>query len=96
MDEDTDIAELKELVRRNTLLAQDTNKMVHQIRRSGRWGTLFSIIWWALILGASAYSYYVYVQPYVDQIVKVYGSTQNAERQLQNFFGQYFGTTTRP
>jgi hypothetical protein len=46
-------------------------------------------------LGVSAYSYYTYVQPYVEQITKAYGSAQNFQQQVSGIFGQYFGTTTK-
>ncbi|MDB5225114.1 MAG: hypothetical protein JWL87_66 [Candidatus Adlerbacteria bacterium] len=91
---DTEIEELKELVRRNTLLSQDTNKVVHAMRRNQRWHTFVAVIWWVLIFSVSAYTYYAYVQPYVHQVLGLYDSAQGFEQQARSFFGQYFGTST--
>lgn len=96
MENDLDIEELKELVRRQAALNADTNKMVRSMRRSQRVQTFLTVLWWLLVLGVSAYTYYYYVQPYVEQIAGIYGSAQNFQSQVQGFFGQYFGTSTRP
>lgn len=96
MENDYDIQELKELVKRQAQLNADTNRVVHSLRRSQRVHTFMSILWWALVLGVSLYTYFNYVQPYVEQIVGIYGSAQDFQGQVQSFFGQYFGTSTRP
>lgn len=95
MDNDFDMQELKELVKRQAQLNADTNKVVHSMRRSQRLHSWFSILWWVIIFGVSAYTYWVYVQPYVSQIIEVYGSAQDMQQQVSGFFGQYFGTSTR-
>jgi hypothetical protein len=99
MENDFDVEELKELVKRQAALNADTNRVVHSLRRSQRWRTLASIVWWLLILAVSFYSYLTYVQPYVDELVRVYGSAQDFGHNVQGFFGQfgsYFGTSTKP
>lgn len=96
MENDMDMQELKELVKRQAQLNADTNKVVHSMRRSQRVHTFFTVVWWLLILGVSVYSYYTYVQPYVDQVVQAYGSAQSFQHQVSGFFGQYFGTSTKP
>ncbi len=95
MENDFDVEELKELVKRQAILNADTNKVVHSMRRTQRVHSLFSILWWVLVVGVSIYSYYTYVQPYVEQIVHAYGSAQDLQHQVTGFFGQYFGTSTR-
>jgi hypothetical protein len=96
MENDLDMQELKELVRRQAQLNADTNKMVRSMRRSQRVHSLISVLWWLVVLGVSAYSYYTYVQPYVAQITQAYGTAQNFQQQVSGLFGQYFGTSTRP
>ncbi len=96
MENDMDMQELKELVKRQAQLNADTNKVVHSMRRSQRVHTFFSVVWWLLVLGVSVYSYHTYVQPYVENIMSAYGSAQDFQGQIQGFFGQYFGTSTRP
>lgn len=94
MENDLDMEDLKELVRRQAQLNADTNRVVHSLRRSQRVHTFFTLLWWVLIVGVSAYTYYYYVQPYVEQIVQLYGSAQNFQGQMQELFGQYFGSAT--
>jgi len=96
MENDLELEELKELVKRQAQLNADTNKVVHSMRRSQRMHTFFTLLWWVLVLGVSAYTYFNYVQPYVEQVVGLYGSAQNFQGQVQGFFGQYFGTSTQP
>ncbi len=93
---DPEIQELKELVEKNIKMTEDTNRIVHKLRRNIWWGRLWTIVWWALVLGVSSVTYYVYLQPYVDQATRAYGSTKNFEQQVQNFFTQFahMGTTT--
>lgn len=88
--------ELKELIKRQAQLNADTNKVVHALRRAQRWRLLGSLLWWGIIFAASAYTYWVYVQPYVEQVAHAYGSAQDLQQQVSGFFGQYFGTSTRP
>jgi hypothetical protein len=95
MENDLDMQELKELVKRQAILNADTNKVVRSMRRSQRVHTFFSVAWWVLVLCVSAYSYYTYVQPYVQEITKAYGSAQGFQQQVSGFFGQYFGTSTK-
>jgi hypothetical protein len=95
MENDIDMQELKELVKRQAQLNADTNKVVHSMRRSQRVHTFFSVAWWLLVLCVSAYSYFTYVQPYVEQILHAYGSAQDFQHQVGGFFGQYFGTSTK-
>jgi len=96
MENDLDMQELKELVKRQAQLNADTNKVVHSMQRSQRLHSWIRILWWVIIFGVSAYTYWVYVQPYVEQVVHAYGSAQDFQHQVSGFFGQYFGTSTRP
>ncbi len=81
---DPEIEELKELVQKDIRLAEETNKMVVGMRRSARWGLLFQVLYWLLILGALGASYY-YVQPYINKVFEVYQSIQHNSSDSQNF-----------
>jgi hypothetical protein len=97
-DESKQISELKELVRRNIALTQETNDMVHGMRRAAWWGTILRWGWWLLIFGVSGVAYYYYVQPYVDRVQQAYthveaGAQQAADWQtkMNEFFKNIFG-----
>ena len=79
---DQEINELKELVRHNTKIAEDTNKIVHSMRRSMRLGRTLRLLWWAALIGISSAAYLIYFQPYVAQLQQLYGNAQNV---LENF-----------
>lgn len=50
----------------------ENNKLLHKLVRAGRWATFFSILRWLVVLGVAAGTYY-YLQPYLDQLLRVYG-----------------------
>jgi len=57
-------------------LAKENNKMLHSLRRSMVFSRIIGVFYWALILG-SAVGAYFYVQPYVDQVIGVYGGAKS-------------------
>jgi hypothetical protein len=85
-----DIEELKELVEKNTKLAEDTNRTVHKMRRSALWGRFFQLAWWIAIIAVSGAAYYIYLQPYVGQIEALYEQFKTSGQQVQDFL-QSFG-----
>jgi hypothetical protein len=92
-------------VRQNTAMVQDTNRMVHKLRRGAAWGRFLQILWWLLIIVASGIAYYYY-QPYLLKIEQLYSNLQSGQKQAQsyesqlsNFFGNLMskqGSTTQP
>ncbi len=90
---DPQIDELKELVRRNIALSEDTNRMVHKVRRGAAWGRFFMVLWWLLIIAASGVAYYYY-QPYLLKIEQAYSNLQTDQKQAQTYESQisnFFG-----
>ena len=69
--------EERELLNRSVVLAEENNRMLHAMRRSMYWSRVMSIIYWILIIGISVGAFY-FLQPYVNQVVKTYGSFSNA------------------
>jgi hypothetical protein len=95
---DDEIEELKELVQKDIELNAETNKMVHQMRRSARWGMFFQILYWLLILGAIGASYY-YVSPYAQKVFEAYQNLEHSSAQSQNLFQSFqqtFGKLLSP
>jgi len=96
---DPQIEELKQLVRQNIALTQETNKMVHGMRNAGR---LKSIFWLVVFLGSvaiSIYSYFFFVAPRIQQITTFYQTNiaplQGASDQFMKFFqGSSQGSTS--
>jgi hypothetical protein len=86
---DMDIEELRDLVKKNLALTEETNRIVRGMRRAARWGRFFTIVWWLIIIAVSGATYYYYVQPYVQQIEKAYDNGKNFQQQFQQFFSQF-------
>ena len=89
---DPDIEEVKEMIKKSLALAQDTNRILHGMRRAARWGRFFKLLWWVAILAVSGIAYYYYLQPYVDKLVQAYTQVQatgqkaqSLEQQVQDF-----------
>lgn len=86
---DLETEELRDLIKKNIAITEETHRIVRGMRSSQRWGRFFAIVWWLAILAVSGATYYYYVQPYVDTVVRAYGSTQNFETQVQDFFKNF-------
>jgi type II secretory pathway component PulM len=82
---DPDIDELKQIVKRQGAVIEETNKMIRGMRSAQRWHTFVRLLWWAAILGLSAVSYYYYVQPYLTSILNAYQQAQHGVQQAQSF-----------
>ncbi|MCX6752125.1 MAG: hypothetical protein NTZ87_01335 [Candidatus Nomurabacteria bacterium] len=68
--------EEKELLRRSLSLAEENNGMLHSMRRSMRMASIMRALYWIIIIG-SAFGAYYYIQPYTDQIMKIYNEAQS-------------------
>ncbi len=63
----------RELLAKTLALAEENNKMLHQMRRGARWHNLFSVLRWIVIIIIAAGSYY-YLQPYLDSARRIYSA----------------------
>ena len=64
--------EEKELLNKSVALAEENNKMLHYITGVMRFQRIMSIVYWVFIVGSAVGAYYV-IQPYLGQIISVYG-----------------------
>jgi polyferredoxin len=84
-DQSKQIEELKELVRRNIAITEDTNRQLHGMRRSSRWSIILRVLWWVAITAITAFFYYTYVFPYVNNILGLYNKAQQAAQNIPSF-----------
>ncbi len=56
-------------------LAEENNAILKKMQRVARWGRLIRISYWTIIIAASVGAFY-YIQPYVDQLMQLYGSVK--------------------
>lgn len=74
--------ESKKLLEETYSLVEENNKMLHVMKRSMFWARVMSIMYWVLIIGISVGAFY-FLQPYVDQLLKTYGSVSNELKGFQ-------------
>ncbi len=74
---------------------EENNKILRGIRRANRIGVVWRILYWLVIIGLSVGAY-VYIQPYLDRIMKTYqniegtaSSMQSSGNSLSNFFKSF-------
>ncbi len=88
---DTDIEELRDLLKKNIALTEETYRIVQSMRSAARWSRFFSLLWWAIVLAVSGATYYYWLQPYVEKAQQAYTSGQGFEQQLQDYVKQFGG-----
>ena len=72
--------EEKELFKKSVSLAEDNNNMLHDMRRSQHYANIMRGVYWVVIIGSAVAGYFL-LQPYIDQVAKLY---QGASAELQN------------
>ena len=79
--------EEKILLERAVSLGEENNKILRSIRRTNRFGFVWKIVYWGIIIGIS-YGAYVYIQPYVDMLMKEYNSIKGTVTTVQKTANQ--------
>lgn len=75
---DLDSNKLDELLE----LTRDNNKILHGVRRTQRWSSFFTVVYWAVILG-SIFGTYYYFQPTIEKYMSVFQTSIGTIQQLQ-------------
>jgi len=65
--------EERQLLEEVVTLSRENNKILHQLRGALRWGQVYSVFKWLVIIG-SALGFYYYVQPYLFKILDAYST----------------------
>lgn len=76
--------ESKKLLEETLELAKENNKMLHSIVRSMRFARIMSILYWIFIIGSAVGAYYL-IQPYVDQLISLYGGAGDVFNNIKQF-----------
>lgn len=69
--------EEKELFERSIALAEENNDILRSIQRSMRFSRVMSMIYWVFIIGSAVGAYYL-IQPYIEQLMGVYGGAKSS------------------
>ena len=76
--------EERELLNKAVGLAEENNQMLHSMRRSQRWSSIARAIYWVFIIGSAVGAYY-FIQPYIDQMMQLYGSASDVLKNFKQF-----------
>ncbi len=68
--------EERELFERSIALAEENNDILRSIQRSMRLARIMSIIYWLFIIGSAVGAYYL-IQPYIEQLMGIYGGAKS-------------------
>ena len=61
----------REMLKKILDISEQNNKMLKKLHRAMWVKSVFSFIYWLLIIGAAVGAYY-YIQTYLDQILEIY------------------------
>ena len=75
----------KALLEETLALSKENNKMLHSMKRSMRLARVMSIFYWVIIIGSAVGAYY-YIEPYLDQLMNVYGSAKGNLDSINSLF----------
>lgn len=64
------------MLKRSIALAEENNDILRGIRSSMRLSRFISIIYWVFIIGSAVGAYY-FIQPYLNEIMGVYGGAKS-------------------
>ena len=81
----------KELLKRAVSLGEENNDMLRSMQRSMRLARVMSLLYWVFIIGSAIGAYYL-VQPYLEQVMGMYGDAKSGlsgYEDLLNNFKQY-------
>jgi len=67
--------EAKKLLEQNIEISRESLKILKGIRRSGRISAAFKILYWLVVLGVLAGTYY-FIEPYIKSAISVFQGIQ--------------------
>jgi hypothetical protein len=73
--------EEKIMLKRALDLSEENNQMLKKLVRSMRWGRLIRAVYWGILIAISVGSFY-YAQPYINDVIKAYGSARDSLNNL--------------
>ncbi len=75
-EKDRDIRQIKELTLEN-------NRMLHSMQRRARFGLVWKIIYWGILIGGAIGAFY-FIQPYYERVQNTYTSIKQTQQQISD------------
>lgn len=73
-----------ELLRKTYNIALSNNKMLRSMKRAAFWGTIFKLVFYAVVLGVPLYLSLTVLQPLLGSFLDTYAQIQQTGAQIQN------------
>ncbi|TSC77549.1 MAG: Uncharacterized protein G01um101424_343 [Parcubacteria group bacterium Gr01-1014_24] len=80
--------ESQKLLERTSELAEENNKILRSMRRSQRISGIIRFVYWAFIIGSAIGAYY-FIQPYLEQIMSIYGGAKSNLDSVNNILENF-------
>ncbi len=74
--------EERELLNKSVTLAEENNKLLHSLMRGVRIQRIMTAIYWLFLIGSAVGAYY-FIQPYLGDLINIYGNTGDVLNTLQ-------------
>ena len=84
----------KRLIQRTLKLSEENNKLLRKMRRSMRWGQVFTAFYWLVIAG-TAVSVYYFIQPFIESALSTLQILSSGVDELQNT-GEELSSSLKP
>jgi hypothetical protein len=84
MHPEAEHAEMKQVLKRNTELLEENNRLLRKMHRNAIWGFWLRVIFYGLFLGLPFLFYFYFVAPYVASLEESYGGALEQLESLSN------------
>ncbi len=84
---EAELAEMRHLLKRNTELLEENNRILKKLHRSAVWSFWFRVIFYVLAIGLPFAMYYYFLEPYLASMTNSYESVLERVNSFPGFEG---------
>ncbi len=84
MHPEAEHAEMKQMLKRNTELLEENNRLLRKMHRNAIWGFWLRVLFYGIFLGLPFVMYFYIVAPYLASMESTYGSALEQLESLSN------------
>ncbi len=84
MHPEAEHAEMKQVLKRNTELLEENNRLLHKLHRNAVWGFWLRVLFYGIFLGLPFLLYFYFIAPYLASMESSYGGALERLESLSN------------
>ncbi len=84
MHPEAEHAEMKQMLKRNTELLEENNRLLHKLHRNAVWGFWLRVLFYGIFLGLPFLLYFYFIAPYLASMESSYGGALERLESLSN------------